>query len=210
MSLVAMLLGSRGGRVLVLGCVVGWLGWMAWGDAVAGYHQRRAELTHHSGNQHGQARTPAAPPQAAPAAPPSPAGRGDIPGGYLALYQAAAQTCPGLPWGVLAGIGKVESDHGRSDAPGVRSGVNSLGCCAGPMQFNIGNGPPSTWDRYGDGTLAHVYQPRYAIPAAAWLLCANGARGGRDVRGAVYAYNHDWGYVDRVLALAGSYQAGGP
>jgi hypothetical protein len=107
---------------------------------------------------------------------------------------------------VLAGIGKVESDHGRSSAPGVRSGVNSLGCCAGPMQFNVRNGPPSTWNRYGRG---NVYDPRDAIPAAARLLCANGARGGRDVRGAVYAYNHSWAYVDQVLALASSYTRGG-
>src|SRR5438552_13956359 len=36
----------------------------------------------------------------------------DIPPTYLAWYMGAARTCPGLPWGVLAGIGKVESDHG--------------------------------------------------------------------------------------------------
>jgi hypothetical protein len=51
----------------------------------------------------------------------------DIPPAYLALYMAAAQTCPGLPWAVLAGIGKVESDHGRSRAPGVQSGTNYAG-----------------------------------------------------------------------------------
>ena len=38
----------------------------------------------------------------------------DIPASYLAWYMNAAQTCPGLPWAVLAGIGKAESDHGRS------------------------------------------------------------------------------------------------
>ena len=51
----------------------------------------------------------------------------DIPPTYLALYQAAARTCAGLPWNVLAGIGKVESDHGRSTAPGVHSGANYAG-----------------------------------------------------------------------------------
>src|ERR1051326_8171750 len=45
-----------------------------------------------------------------------------IPPAYLTLYKSAAQTCPGLPWAILAGIGKVESDHGRSTAPGVHSG----------------------------------------------------------------------------------------
>ena len=149
--------------------------------------------------------------RAAPARqlPPSAAGRAEIPANYLALYRSAARTCPGLEWGVLAGIGKVETNHGRSRAPGVVSGVNAFGCCSGPMQFNIRNGPPSTWDHYGDGVLAHVYDPRYAIPAAARLLCANGARGGHDLRGAIYAYNHAGWYVAQVLALAHAYQAGG-
>jgi hypothetical protein len=128
-------------------------------------------------------------------------GCGDIPCGHLALYVQAAGTCPGLAWGVLAGIGKVESDHGRSGAPGVRSGVNRFGCCSGPMQFNTRNGPPSTWDRYGHG--GDVYDPRDAVPAAARLLCANGAP--RDIRRAVFAYNHAGWYVDQVLSLSGSY-----
>jgi len=132
--------------------------------------------------------------------------KADIPRAYLVLYQSAATGCPGLSWGVLAGIGKVESDHGRSRAPGVLSGVNAFGCCAGPMQFNTRNGPASTWDHYGRG--GNVYDPADAIPAAARLLCANGARGGRDVRGALYAYNHSAAYGRQVLTLARSYQAG--
>ncbi|HET7516272.1 MAG TPA: hypothetical protein VFN05_00990, partial [Actinomycetes bacterium] len=56
----------------------------------------------------------------------------DIPPAYLAEYVTAARTCPALTWQVLAGIGKIESDHGRSSAPGVKSGVNRFGCCAGP------------------------------------------------------------------------------
>ena len=39
-----------------------------------------------------------------------------------------------IPWSVLAGIGKVESDHGRARLPGVRSGSNWAGAC-GPMQI---------------------------------------------------------------------------
>jgi hypothetical protein len=144
---------------------------------------------------------------ATPAPAPSPAARAEIPADYLALYQSSARSCPGLPWGVLAGIGKVETNHGRSRPPGVHHGVNAFGCCAGPMQFNIRNGPPSTWDAYGRG--GDVYDPADAIPAAARLLCANGARGGRDLRGAVYAYNHAWWYVAQVLQLARAYQAGG-
>ena len=61
--------------------------------------------------------------------------------GYLALYREAAREYA-VPWQVLAGIGSIETDHGRSSAPGVRSGVNSCGWCAGPMQFNTRDGPP--------------------------------------------------------------------
>ncbi len=104
---------------------------------------------------------------------PAAAARADIPGGYLALYRAATkQHCPGLSWTVLAGVGKVESNHGRARLPGVRSGLNSAGCCAGPMQFNQTDGPPSTWQKYGHGS---PYDPANAIPAAARKLCADGA-----------------------------------
>jgi hypothetical protein len=104
---------------------------------------------------------------------PTAAARADIPGGYLALYRAAVKRqCPGLSWTILAGIGKVESNHGRAQLPGVRSGLNSAGCCAGPMQFNLTDGPPSTWARFGRGS---PYDPRNAIPAAARKLCADGA-----------------------------------
>ncbi len=53
---------------------------------------------------------------ASSAPPPSRAARAQIPADYLALYRASARSCPGLPWGVLAGIGKVETNHGRSGA----------------------------------------------------------------------------------------------
>jgi hypothetical protein len=150
--------------------------------------------------------------------PPSWVGRADIPPLYLALYQRSARTCPGLPWGVLAGIGKVETNHGRSTLPGVRSGVNAFGCCAGPMQFNIRNGPPSTWDRYGRG--GNVYDPQDAIPAAAWLLCANSIRtwrgsdpcpgviGTAAQHHALLRYNAACWYIDQVLSLARRYQGG--
>jgi hypothetical protein len=126
----------------------------------------------------------------------------DIPAGYLRLYRSAGVRYR-VPWSVLAGIGKVESDHGRSSAPGVRSGVNRFGCCAGPMQFNLRNGPPSTWDTYGRG---NVYDPADAIPAAARKLAADGAR--RNLDRAIYAYNHSWAYVAEVKWLARRYGGG--
>jgi cell wall-associated NlpC family hydrolase len=54
------------------------------------------------------------------------------------------------------------------------------------------------------------YDPTDAVFAAARLLCANGATGGADLSGAVYAYNHSTAYVQQVLALAQSYAAATP
>jgi hypothetical protein len=143
----------------------------------------------------------------------------DIPRRYLGLYTEAAGTCPALRWQVLAAIGKIESDHGRSPAPGVRSGVNRFGCCAGPMQFNIRNGHPSTWDTWGSGTLAHVYDPTHAIPAAARKLCGDGLAtpsqiqhdpcpsvlGTAALHAALRRYNNACWYVHEVITLATRY-----
>lgn len=49
----------------------------------------------------------------------------DIPADYLTLYQAAAPVCPVLDWSILAAIGKIESNHGRSTLPGVADGTSN-------------------------------------------------------------------------------------
>ncbi len=56
---------------------------------------------------------------------PSKAAGTSIPAGYLALYQQAGHTY-GVPWTILAGIGEVESNHGRSTLPGVHRGANAF------------------------------------------------------------------------------------
>jgi hypothetical protein len=154
----------------------------------------------------------ARPGHGAPGPSPSSTARADIPGGYLATYRAAApRHCPGLSWTVLAGIGKVESDHGRARLPGVRSGWNYAGA-AGPMQFGIGVGRAgNAWARFGrdydrDGRTS-VYDPGDAIPAAARYLCDAGAP--RRLDAALYAYNPSTSYVAKVKAIARRYTAGG-
>jgi len=150
----------------------------------------------------------APPPQSTQAAGgPAPAEVADIPADYLALYVAAGEEY-GLDWAVLAAIGKIETDHGRSDLPGVKSGVNTYGCCGGPMQFWIAPPHPNTWDRYGvdanhDGRR-DPHDPADAIPAAARYLRASGAPA--DWRRAIFAYNHAGWYVDQVLAQAKRYR----
>lgn len=118
-----------------------------------------------------------------------------VPPTYRELYQAAAKTCPGLRWQVLAAIGQVETHHGRG------SMVSSAGAL-GPMQFL-----PATFVRYakdgnGDGK-ADIWNPADAIFTAARYLCANGAgNGDAGLQAALWNYNHaDW-YVQLVLALA--------
>jgi cell wall-associated NlpC family hydrolase len=141
--------------------------------------------------------------------PPSGEAQRDIPPAFLPLYQAAADSCPGLPWSVLAAIGKVESDHGRSTAPGVAAGANFAGA-AGPMQIGIGGKAGNTFATYAvdaDGGGADVYSPADAVFTAANYLCRNGAAQGRDLAAAIFAYNHDDWYVTKVLAIASGYAA---
>ena len=144
-----------------------------------------------------------------------------IPAAYLAGYIKAGHEYH-VPWTVLAGIGEVESDHGRSDLPGVHSGANPYGA-AGPMQIGIGGAAGNTWggapirpasghtggygvDGDGDG-IADVYDPGDAIPSAAAYLAASGAPG--NIPAAVTAYNHSARYVDSVLGWAARYAAAG-
>src|SRR3954454_13619445 len=139
---------------------------------------------------------------------PSRAASAQIPPEDLELYEQAGARYGIDPW-TLAAIGKIETDHGRSTAPGVRSGVNTYGCCAGPMQFSI-TGSPSTWDTYGvdgnhDGHRV-PYDPADAIPAAARYLRAAGAP--EDYHRAIFAYNHAEWYVADVLAQADAYRGG--
>lgn len=136
---------------------------------------------------------------------PSATATDNIPPAMLTLYQAAATTCPGLPWTVLAAIGTVESRNGTSDLPGVHSGVNSAGA-EGPMQFE-----PATFAAYdepvppGGANPPSPYDATGAVYAAARDLCANGAANGANLNAAVYAYNHSDTYVSEVLDLANSY-----
>jgi hypothetical protein len=129
--------------------------------------------------------------------------RRDIPRVYLRLYEGAAHRY-GLDWAVLAGIGKVECDHGRDPDPScTREGsVNAAGA-GGPMQFIA-----STWQRFGldadgDGRVDR-WSPGDAIYSAANYLHAAGAPA--DYTRAILAYNAAGWYVAEVLAWAAKYR----
>jgi hypothetical protein len=140
--------------------------------------------------------------------------------GFYPIY-AEAQHVFGVNWLLLASIHMQETAF--STAPSTYHGLNFAGCCGGPMQFNVTNGPVSTWDlvrnayRFGvrpavyDHRTAHhpsIYDDYDAIMAATWLLYSDGAGSALDDSAwwAAYDYyGHDaYGveYADEVLARA--------
>jgi cell wall-associated NlpC family hydrolase len=144
-----------------------------------------------------------------------------IPDNYLKWFQKVGLQY-NVSWTILAGIGKVESDDGRTTLTGVMNGSNSFGA-AGPMQIGISGASGNSWggapkhpasevvsgvatDEDGDGT-ASVYDPADAIAGAAKYLVAHGAQ--QNVSSAIFAYNHANWYVEEVLSWASKYAAGG-
>jgi membrane-bound lytic murein transglycosylase B len=106
------------------------------------------------------------------------------PADELLGYYKAAEAELGVPWYYLAGIHLVETRMGR-----IRG--NSEANAQGPMQFL-----PATWAQYGNG--GDINSNKDAIAAAGRYLKRNGAPG--DMRNAVWNYNHDYRYVEAVLA----------
>jgi hypothetical protein len=139
----------------------------------------------------------------APGARPSAFARADIPPGYLALYLAAGARFH-LNWTILAGIGRVECDHGRDPAPSctVEGQLNPAGA-GGPAQFLV-----PTWQRYGISASGagppDMWNAADAIFSMANYLRACGAP--RDYPDAIYCYNHAWWYVADVLSWARRYR----
>jgi len=179
-----------------------------------------------------------------PTPPNLPDGPLGVPDNVLDAYQFAQRTLaavrPGcyLSWTVLAGIGRIESDHasdGRLDTFG-----NTLGSILGPrldgspgvaaipdtdhgvldgdtvwdravgsMQFL-----PSTWSSYGvDGNGDRVRNPNNiydATVSAGLYLCAGGTNlsDPAQLQAAVFRYNHSATYVDVVLQWANRYLTG--
>jgi len=162
----------------------------------------------------------------------------DIPAELVGVYQQAASTCPGLPWSVLAGVGKVESNHARHggatldlhldvrpaivgvalDGTGGTAAIRDTdtGRLDGDRIWDRAVGPlqfiPSTWRDYAaDGSGDGIADPHNyadAVFVAAAYLCAHGADTGQ-LREAVLAYNHAGWYADQVLQWAHRYATPG-
>jgi hypothetical protein len=147
--------------------------------------------------------------------------------GFYPIY-ATAQRTFGVNWLLIASIHRQESAF--STAPGIYHGLNFAACCGGPMQFNVTNGPVTTWAhvsnsyRYGARPASYnhmtakhpsIYDDFDSIMAAAHLLSANGA--GLPLDGSAWNaaydyYGHDptgVTYADQVLARAISWSQNG-
>jgi hypothetical protein len=108
------------------------------------------------------------------------------PADTLRGYYDEAEQASGIPWAYLAAIHFLETRLGRIHG-------NSSAGAQGPMQFI-----PSTWAAYGNG--GDVNDNRDAILAAGRYLRAAGGPANMDK--AIFAYNHDDGYVAAVKAYA--------
>ena len=163
---------------------------------------------------------------------PSAQATAEIPPYLLRAYVDAANTCPGLPWEVLAAIGFTESRHadGRADPvtgdvrpPIVGPALDGTNGNAripdpsepdgwahahGNMQFL-----KSTWARWGvvaPGRPAGAtpdYDNAYdSIYSAAHYLCGDAGRID-DLNAAILRYDPSPSYVNEVLAKAAEYRA---
>ncbi|WP_127820517.1 lytic transglycosylase domain-containing protein [Microbacterium sp. CPCC 204701] len=147
----------------------------------------------------------------------------------------AEQPGCGVGWNTLAGIGAIETDHGRHGGavlgddgfpmPAIRGpqldgngnaaiadtdggawdGDTVWDRAVGPMQFI-----PDTWSRWGtDANGDGASDPNQiddAALAAARYLCHSGEMSSVDGwRAAIFSYNHLDTYVDDVAAVANSY-----
>jgi hypothetical protein len=140
--------------------------------------------------------------------------------GFYDIY-AEAQKTYGVNWLLIASVHKQETAF--STHPTTYRGLNFARCCAGPMQFNVTNGPVSTWARYRDAgataqrpakyphaTKKHpsIYDDYDAIMAGASLLHDSGAGRNLDAsawRAAYDYYGHDAtgvAYANEVVARA--------
>ncbi|MFG6403943.1 lytic transglycosylase domain-containing protein [Microbacterium sp. P04] len=151
------------------------------------------------------------------------------------LVVDAEQPACGIGWNTLAGIGAIETDHGRHDgavlgadgypSPAIRGpqldgngnaaisdtdggawdGDTVWDRAVGPMQFI-----PDTWARWGaDGNGDGTTDPNQiddAALATARYLCHSGSMTSVDGwRAAIFSYNHLDVYVDDVAAVANRY-----
>ena len=211
--------GPAAGRTAAVGAI-GCAGLLVLALALAGAGIVGGSMLYASGQSQGCSNSSTSVVSTAVQPAPSQTGIASIPANYLQTFQQVGRAY-GVQWTVLAGIGEVESNDGRSTLPGVHSGANAFGA-AGPMQIGIGGAAGDTWggapvhpaseqaggvatDFNHDG-IASVYDPADAIAGAAKYLLAHGILS--NVSAAIFAYNHLTSYVQDVEHWASVYAGG--
>ena len=156
---------------------------------------------------------------------------------YVNAAQELAVSDPSckISWSLIAGIGRVESNHGRyggsSISPsglvsppilgvlldGSRAGMARIsdsdnGRYDGNTAFDRAVGPmqflPGTWKMYGGGADPQDMNAA-ALATGKYLCSGSGSLDNQPGRwAAVYRYNHSDSYVSLVLSLADSYASG--
>lgn len=123
-----------------------------------------------------------------------------IPAAMKAIYVTQGKRY-GIPWQLLAGIGRVETVHGKN------TNTSTAGA-QGPMQHI-----PEYWDTFGqdgDGDgKKDIRNAADSVAAAAYRMSLHGARESPEgVRSAVFQYNRAAVYVNDVLSFAAAYGSG--
>ncbi|MGG0718397.1 lytic transglycosylase domain-containing protein [Robertmurraya massiliosenegalensis] len=115
-----------------------------------------------------------------------------VPAAYIPIYKSAGERY-GVEWPLLAAIHKVETDFSR-----IKKMISYAGAI-GHMQFM-----PQTFKAYGvDGNGNSIISPwelEDAIFSAAHYLKVSGID--KNVRTALWHYNHSQSYIDQVLDIA--------
>jgi hypothetical protein len=103
----------------------------------------------------------------------------DIPAGFLSVYRQAGERYQ-VPWPVLAGIGKVQSDHGRAPVTdGER--VGPMGIRRDTLTGGVAVRPATEKGNEVDGNengVIDLHTPEDSIATIAMLFQAHGSSGG--------------------------------
>jgi soluble lytic murein transglycosylase-like protein len=127
--------------------------------------------------------------------------RAGVPEGMQRTYERAGQRF-GVDPRLLAAIGLSESRHGRARLPGVFSGVNFAGCCAGPAQLCVVRSCGTVWQHYrvdgdGDGRRSGYDRQDAFATAARYVVALRRMIRSRRPKLLLAAYNAGPGNVRR-------------
>ncbi len=131
------------------------------------------------------------------------AGQPAVPTSWELLDQAAAGSCPGLSWSVLAAVGRLATDSGRDGAPWIDAGVSGSGA-EGPMGLSAATFAADATVGPGGMEPASPYDPTDAVATAARALCADGAGSPGGLGAAVGDLEGSPALVEEVLVLSAS------